>query len=192
MFDFQDCVKRFFKYLVEGLGVALASHLISGQRYSLMEMGMIGASAAITLMLLDTFAPGVAAGSRMGSGYKLGMQLTAPNLLPAIEPFGCMASEAAVEAEIDAVMHPSSVEAKPVKYHYRKNCTCQMPCVDYCQTHDCKGCEDNCKLDCPTHPCRIPGHGNIASTDCSYKLIDGYYSKALLPGYNECVQPYNS
>ena len=69
-------VSNVFRYLFEGLGVALAAYVISGQRYTLQEVALIGLSAAATLFVLDSFTPEVAAGARQGTGFGLGVQVS--------------------------------------------------------------------------------------------------------------------
>lgn len=181
MFDIQEFLRNLFKYLIEGVGVAVATFLISGQRYGLQEVGLIGLSAGVTLMLLDMYAPGVAAGARQGTGYGLGLQM---GNLP-VEGFEGhpMYADSAVqeggEVEVGSEVEPS--------VHYKKNCNCEAPCANACKSE-----EGKCDLNCPdSAPCHIEGHGSLAAANCSYKIIDGYYSKAVLPGYNECVKPYN-
>lgn len=191
MLDIQEFLRNFFKYLIEGVGVAVAAFLISGQRYGLQEVGLIGLSAAVTLMLLDTYAPGVAAGARQGTGYSLGLQMTN---LP-LEGFqGYPLQEGGVVEVDQSTLKPETLKVldiggeDDVSGHYKKNCSCQMPCERSCQSN-----EGQCNLDCPeSAPCYIDGNSSLAVANCSYKLIDGYYSKQVLPGYNECVKPYNA
>ncbi|GAG81428.1 unnamed protein product, partial [marine sediment metagenome] len=79
-------LEKLLRYLMEGLGVAIASYLISGQRYTLQEVGMIGMTAALTLFVLDAFSPGTSAGARQGTGFGLGYQTV--NLPEAATTFG--------------------------------------------------------------------------------------------------------
>ena len=71
--------------------------------------------------------------------------------------------------------------------HYNRDCACNCPCTTTCQP------EDKCKITCPDgKPCNLDGC-SIGVSGCPYKLIPGNYShRVLLPGYNECVQPFNS
>ena len=63
------------KYLLEGLVVSLASHLVSGGRLDVKEIVMLGATAAAVFMVLEHFAPSIAAGARHGAGFGIGYQL---------------------------------------------------------------------------------------------------------------------
>lgn len=70
-FDFQSL----FKYLLQGLGVALAAYYIPRKNMSMREILMIAITAAATFVLLDTFAPSVGAGARQGTGFGIGYGL---------------------------------------------------------------------------------------------------------------------
>ena len=60
------------KYLLEGVAVAAAAYYIPQKKTDLQEVAMIGAMAALTFLVLDLFAPNVAAGTRQGSGFGIG------------------------------------------------------------------------------------------------------------------------
>ena len=68
MFVFQ----QLFKYLVEGLGVALAVYLVPYNQLQLNEIVLIALIAAATFALLDQFSPGIGYGVRYGSGFGIG------------------------------------------------------------------------------------------------------------------------
>lgn len=61
-----------FKYLLEGLAVALAAYYIPRRNVNLQEVMMIALSAALTFALLDGFAPSIASGARQGTGFGIG------------------------------------------------------------------------------------------------------------------------
>jgi hypothetical protein len=164
----QEFFRNIFKYLIEGIGVAVATFLVSGQRYSLQEVGLIGLSASLTLMLLDMYAPAIGLGARQGTGFGLGLRV---NNLP-------------VEGFDDESESAPEVHYKD-KVHYSKTCNCQTSCANTCQV------SDDCKAECNTAPCYVNDKTSLASNNCSYKMIDGNYSVAVLPGYNECVKAYN-
>lgn len=182
-------LKSLLRYLSEGFGVGLASYLIAGQRFSLQEILMIALTAAVTLFILDQFAPAIGPSARLGAGFGLGLQ-TVTNV-PGLEAFD----------DSEAIQHGQAPEPAPyvttdVKVepgcpggptHYNNNCSCGCPCTSTCQP------EDKCKIDCPDNkPCDL-NDCNIGVSGCPYKLIPGNYShKVLLPGYNECVKPYNT
>ena len=60
------------KYLLEGLAVVIATHYLSSRKASMKELFILGATAAFTFFILDTFAPSVGAGARMGAGWGIG------------------------------------------------------------------------------------------------------------------------
>ena len=66
---------RLVKYLLEGLAVAVAAFYIPKRKTDLQEVAMIGLTAAVAFLLLDQFAPSVAAGARQGSGFGVGRAL---------------------------------------------------------------------------------------------------------------------
>ncbi len=63
------------KYIVEGLTVALASHLVSGGRLDIKEIVILGVTAAAVFMVLEMFSPSVAVGARQGAGFGIGYGL---------------------------------------------------------------------------------------------------------------------
>lgn len=70
-----DSIKTFTKYIVEGLAVAVAAHLL-GKSATVNEAIMLGFVAATTFLILDRMAPSVANGARLGAGMGLGMGLS--------------------------------------------------------------------------------------------------------------------
>ena len=71
MLDVQSVVK----YLLEGLAVAVAAYYLTRKRTDLKEVAVIALVAAVTFLILDQFAPGVAGGARQGSGFGIGLGL---------------------------------------------------------------------------------------------------------------------
>ena len=63
------------KYIVEGLTVALASHLVSGGRLDIKELTILGITAAAVFLVLEMFSPSVANGARQGAGFGIGYGL---------------------------------------------------------------------------------------------------------------------
>lgn len=63
------------KYILEGLAVSVASHLVSRNRLDLKEIALLGITAALVFMVLDQFSPAVSAGARQGSGFGVGHKL---------------------------------------------------------------------------------------------------------------------
>jgi hypothetical protein len=60
------------KYLLEGIAVAVAGYYLTGKKTSFSEITSLGLVAAIVFLILDMFAPSIAAGARQGSGFGIG------------------------------------------------------------------------------------------------------------------------
>lgn len=65
--------QNFIKHLLEGASVALAVGVIAGPRMKWCHIFSLGVSTALIMMILDSFASEVAAGSRSGIGFGLGL-----------------------------------------------------------------------------------------------------------------------
>ena len=63
------------KYILEGLAVAIAAFLIPQRNIHPVEIVMIAISAAVTFALLDKWSPGIAAGTRQGTGFGIGFNI---------------------------------------------------------------------------------------------------------------------
>jgi len=63
------------KYALEGLAVAVAAYYLTKKKTDIKEILTIALVAAGTFLILDQFAPGVAAGARQGSGFGIGFGL---------------------------------------------------------------------------------------------------------------------
>lgn len=63
------------KYLLEAIAIAVVAKLLIGRETSLKGLVVMTLSIVLTLVLLDRFAPGVAAGTRQGTGFGVGRQL---------------------------------------------------------------------------------------------------------------------
>jgi hypothetical protein len=74
-FDVKEILVRLFKYVFEGLVVALAAYLIPGKNLDLFEIITIGLIAAATFSILDLFAPAFAGGARSGAAFGIGANL---------------------------------------------------------------------------------------------------------------------
>lgn len=72
-FDFQEALKRLFRYVLEGLVVGLSVNLISRKKLNFEEIVLIGVTSSAILSLLDIFSPTVSSGARTGMGYGLGL-----------------------------------------------------------------------------------------------------------------------
>lgn len=65
------------------------------------------------------------------------------------------------------------------------SCDCTLDCKPQCQP------ELQCPVSCPVGQ-RVFPNCNIASNNSPYKIVPGMFShQVILPGYNECVKPYN-
>jgi len=65
------------------------------------------------------------------------------------------------------------------------SCDCSLNCQPQCQP------ELTCPVSCPLGQTVFP-NCNIASNNSPYKIVPGMFShQIVLPGYNECVKPYN-
>ena len=62
-----------FKYVLEGLAVALAAYFIPQRKTEPIEILYISVTAAATFMVLDLFAPSVGSGARQGTGFGIGL-----------------------------------------------------------------------------------------------------------------------
>lgn len=75
-FDFGEVIYRFFKYVVEGLAVALAAYYLPRKGgLSFEEIAMISITAAATFAVLDMYTPAIGMTARAGTGFGIGANL---------------------------------------------------------------------------------------------------------------------
>jgi len=74
-FDGKELLMRIFKYIFEGLIVAIAAYMIPGHKLKIDEILTIGVIAAATFSVLDLFAPSVGSSVRTGAGFGIGANL---------------------------------------------------------------------------------------------------------------------
>ena len=74
-FDAKEILVRIFKYVFEGLVVAVAAYLIPGKKMQAVEILTIALVAAATFSVLDLFAPSFAGTARSGAGFGIGAGL---------------------------------------------------------------------------------------------------------------------
>jgi hypothetical protein len=74
-FDVKEILVRIFKYIFEGLVVAVAAYLIPGKKSSATEVLTIALVAAATLSVLDLFSPAIAPAAKSGLGFAIGANL---------------------------------------------------------------------------------------------------------------------
>ncbi len=72
-FDVEEVLLRLFKYILEGLVVAVAAFFLpTNSNMPLQEVALLGLVAAATFSILDMFAPSIGASARNGAGFGLG------------------------------------------------------------------------------------------------------------------------
>lgn len=74
-FDGKELLLRIFKYIFEGLVVAVAAYLIPGKKMKAEEIITIGIVAAATFSVLDFASPSIGASARNGVGLGVGLNL---------------------------------------------------------------------------------------------------------------------
>lgn len=70
-----EVLKRFFKYLAEGLMVAIAAYVFPKKKMDADEIIMIAVVASATFAILDMYAPTIGATARQGAGFGIGATL---------------------------------------------------------------------------------------------------------------------
>ena len=73
--DFSELFKRFIKYIIEGLCVALVAYAIPSRTLKLDEIALISLVAAATFAILDVYVPSLAVSARTGAGFGIGANL---------------------------------------------------------------------------------------------------------------------
>ena len=68
-------LRRFFKYLVEGLMVAIAAYVFPRKKMNPDEILMIAIVASATFAILDMYAPEIGDTARKGAGFGIGASL---------------------------------------------------------------------------------------------------------------------
>lgn len=76
MFDVNELFKRIFKYLIEGLMVAIAAFAIPKRSLNLEEIALLALTAAATFAILDTYIPAMGVSARNGTGLGIGLKLS--------------------------------------------------------------------------------------------------------------------
>ena len=75
MFDVNELFKRIFKYLIEGLMVAIAAFAIPKRSLNLEEIALLALTAAATFAILDTYIPAMGVSARNGTGLGIGLHI---------------------------------------------------------------------------------------------------------------------
>jgi hypothetical protein len=71
-FDVQESVKRLIRYLLEGIAVSLAAHLVGKNKLDIQTIVLLGVTASAVLSILDVFSPTIGSATRSGAGLGLG------------------------------------------------------------------------------------------------------------------------
>jgi hypothetical protein len=74
-FDVKEILVRIFKYLFEGLVVAVAAYLIPGKKLQAVEILTIGLVSASTFAVIDLLLPSYSQALRTGSAFAMGSNL---------------------------------------------------------------------------------------------------------------------
>ena len=72
--DLMEILKRFFKYVCEGLMVAIAAFVFPRKKMNPDEILMIAAVASATFAILDMYSPRISEAARLGTGIGIGSQ----------------------------------------------------------------------------------------------------------------------
>lgn len=200
--ELQNIVTRLFKYLLEGLAVAAATVLMTRRQATYREIAIIAGSAALTFFLLDTLAPSIAFGARKGTGFGIGVQgvgietftdeITTTSGAPVVGTVGVAEAEEVLSTGVtsgvvvnDVIVNGGCDISSPFFKEGPDNCKCVLDCNPACPN------ELTCPVTCPIGK-TVFQNCNIESNNSPYKIVPGQYShQVVLPGYNECVKPYN-
>jgi hypothetical protein len=73
--DVMEIVMHIVKYLIEGLAVGAAAWVVGRRKLKMEEVVIIAITAAVTLIILDTFSAQVGDSTRFGAGVALGAKI---------------------------------------------------------------------------------------------------------------------
>ncbi len=73
--DLSELFKRFIKYIIEGLCVAIVAYSIPKRSLNFDEIMLISLVAASTFAILDVYVPSLAVSARSGAGFGIGANL---------------------------------------------------------------------------------------------------------------------
>lgn len=73
--DTKEILIRILKYLVQGIGVSVATHYISNKKINISEIIGIGITAASIFSILDLVSPAISAGIQLPTGIDIGQNL---------------------------------------------------------------------------------------------------------------------
>ncbi len=72
--DFTEILMRLLKYLIEGLIVGLVAFFVF-KKATWQEVTILGITAAVIFLLLDTYSPSVGNAARLGTGLGIGTRI---------------------------------------------------------------------------------------------------------------------
>jgi hypothetical protein len=73
--DATEIFYRIVKYIIEGVAVAAAAFFVGRQKLKRDEIMAIAITAAIVLIILDTFSAQIGDSTRLGAGVALGAKI---------------------------------------------------------------------------------------------------------------------
>jgi hypothetical protein len=73
--DVMEILMLFVKYLIEGLAVGAAAYFVGHKKLKVNDAVIIGITAAVVLVILDTFSTQVGDSTRLGAGVALGAKI---------------------------------------------------------------------------------------------------------------------
>jgi ABC-type Co2+ transport system permease subunit len=73
--DIRELIRRIFKYLVEGVIIAIAAYAIPKKSLNRDEIVLLALTAAATFSILDTYIPSMGVSARSGAGLGIGANL---------------------------------------------------------------------------------------------------------------------
>lgn len=77
--DFAEILVRLLKYLIEGIIVGFVAYFVS-KKLTWQEVVIIGITAALVFLLLDTYSPSIGSAARLGTGLGIGTRLVGLNV----------------------------------------------------------------------------------------------------------------
>ncbi len=73
--EFMEIVMLIVKYLIEGIAVGAAAFAVGRNKLKMKDVVVIGITAAVVLVILDTFSAQIGDSTRFGAGVALGAKI---------------------------------------------------------------------------------------------------------------------
>ncbi len=73
--DAMEIVMMIVKYLIEGIAVGAAAYAVGYKKLKMADIVIIGITAAVVLVILDTFSAQIGDSTRLGAGVALGAKI---------------------------------------------------------------------------------------------------------------------